>query len=146
VAVGLLGTAGSSIYAHRFLRRANALDVASIRMITAALVLVPVVLLTVGYDLGRVQTSGWVALLYGGLVGGFAAYLLSFYIVKRFGATASSLTTYVIPVVTAILGAVFLKEQLTPLVIGSMVVILIGVALLNSGPKPGARQLPGPDA
>ena len=114
-------------------------------MITAPFVLVPVVLLTVGYDLGKVQSSGWVALLYGGLIGGFAAYLLSFHIVKRFGATASSLTTYVIPVITAILGAVFLKEQLTPLVFGSMVVILIGVALLNSGPRPEAKRLPGPD-
>jgi drug/metabolite transporter (DMT)-like permease len=43
------------------------------------------------------------------------------------------------------LGVIFLNEKLTPLVIGSMVVIFMGVALLNSGPKPAAEAPPGLD-
>ena len=130
-AFGLVAGAGASIYAHRNLRSADGYDVASIRMFSACLFLIPIVLLTDGYDLSRVTWSGYLALIYGGLIGGFAAFLLSFYILKRFGATANSMTTYVSPVVSAVLGVLILGEHITPLILVSVVLILAGVWLLN---------------
>jgi drug/metabolite transporter (DMT)-like permease len=133
---GLALTAGSgtSIFAHRYLRSFSAYDVASIRMFSACLALFPLVALTIGYDFSRVTWSGYLALLYGGLIGGFSAFLLDFYVLKRFGATASSMTTYVIPVVTTALGVIFMDEHVTPLLLFSMVLVLTGVWLLNRRP------------
>jgi drug/metabolite transporter (DMT)-like permease len=123
--------ASTTIFAHRTLRTDDAFDVASIRMFSACLVLIPVVVFSVGYDFADVVWSGYLVLVYGGLVGGFAAFLLSFYILKRFGATANSMATYVIPVVSTLLGVLFLDERVTPTVLLSMVFILAGVWLLN---------------
>lgn len=133
--LALILGASTTIFAHRTLRTDDAVDVASIRMFSACLVVIPVVALSVGYDFDGVTWSGYAALVYGGLVGGFAAFLLSFYILKRFGATANSMATYVIPVVSTVLGALFLDERITPLVLLSTALILAGVWLLNRRPS-----------
>ncbi|MGD8597990.1 MAG: DMT family transporter [Anaerolineae bacterium] len=126
--------AWTTIFAHRTLRTADAFDVASIRMFSACLILIPVVVFSAGYDLSNVTWRGYLALAYGGLIGGFAAFLLSFYILKRFGATVNSMATYVIPMVSTLLGVLFLDELVTPWVLLSMVLILAGVWLLNRRP------------
>jgi drug/metabolite transporter (DMT)-like permease len=55
--------------------------------------------LFVGFDLQAFATQGYFALSYAALVGTFSGFMLSFYIIKRFGATASAMTAYVIPIV-----------------------------------------------
>ncbi len=135
ILAGMVCGAAGSVYAHRHLRGADSFDVASIRMFTAALALIPVTLLTVGYDLSRLQVSGVVALAYGAIVGAFAAFVLAFYTLKRFGAPGQSLSSYIIPVVTAVLGVVFLGEQVTGAMILSTGLIFLGIALLNYRPR-----------
>ena len=132
VGIGVLGSASAGIYARRTLRDENAWDVASIRMISAALALLPVTYLTVGYDLSRVNAAGYSALIYASLIGTFLGMWLSFYVIKRFGATVASQTSYVIPVVSTILGALVLEEVITPTMLVGMVIIFTGIALLNS--------------
>jgi drug/metabolite transporter (DMT)-like permease len=134
--LGLVVGALGSIFAHRYLRTARGFDVASIRMFSASLALIPVVAFSSGYDLSAVAWTGYVALVYGGLVGGFCAFLLSFYVLKRFGAPANAMAVYVVPVVTTILGVLFLDEQVTPSILVSMALVLAGVWLLNRRPSP----------
>lgn len=131
IGLGLISGAAAAIFARRHLRSSDNFDVASIRMFSACLVLIPVVLLTEGYDLSRVTWAGYVALIYGGLIGGFAAFLLSFYILKRFGATANSMSAYISPLVSAVLGVLLLGEHITPLILVSVALILAGVLMLN---------------
>ena len=57
--------------------------------------------------------------------------IVSFYIVKRFGATASAMTAYVIPVVASIGGYLLLDETITLGMVGGMVLIVMGIALIN---------------
>lgn len=143
VGVGVLASASGSVYARRFLRHANAWDVASIRMMAAALVMLPITGWTVGYDLSRVNWQGYAALGYAALVGTFLAMWLSFTIVKRFGATPASQTSYVMPVVSTLLGAALLGEQITHGMILGMGVIFAGLSLLNSrGPTGRGRRAP----
>jgi drug/metabolite transporter (DMT)-like permease len=104
-------------------------------MFSASLLLIPVTFFTVGYDFSQVQTSGIVALGYAGIVGAFFAFILALYILQRFGAPGLSLTAYVIPVVTTILGVIFLDENVTPTMLISMLIIFLGIALLNYQPK-----------
>ena len=129
--LGILASASGSVYARRFLRHGDGFDVASIRMFSAAVVMIAVTTLTVGFDLSRVDTRGVGALLYASVFGTFVGFLMSFYIVKRFGATASSQTSYVMPVSSTVLGALLLGEVVTSTMLGGMALIFTGLALLN---------------
>lgn len=130
-ALGITGSAAGSVYARRYLRYSDSWDVASIRMFTAAILLIPITYFTVGFDLSGVDRAGYAALGYAALVGTFAGMWLSFYIVKRFGATSASQTSYILPVVTITLGALVLDEQITTTMLVGMIVIFVGLTLLN---------------
>jgi drug/metabolite transporter (DMT)-like permease len=124
---------GSSmtVYARKYMRDLDYFDVGSVRMWTAALVTFPISLLLVGFDLNSVNYQGYLGLLYAALVGTFAAMLLAFYNIKRFGATASAMAANLIPIVAIIGGALFLGETITMGMIIGMIMILTGVAILN---------------
>jgi drug/metabolite transporter (DMT)-like permease len=131
VGAGTLASASGSIYARRFLRHEDGFDVASIRMFSAAVIVSLVTVATVGFDLSRVDGMGYGALLYAAVAGTFLGMLLSFFIVKRFGATPASQTSYVMPVSSTLLGALLLGEQVTLVMITGMLVIFSGLTLLN---------------
>jgi drug/metabolite transporter (DMT)-like permease len=57
------------------------------------------------------------------------AFALNYRLLATEGAVATSMVGYLIPVVSVLLGAVFLHEQLNPRVLAGMVVVLAGVAL-----------------
>ncbi len=124
------------IYARKNLRHYDSYDVGSIRIFTTALTMTPISLLTVGLDLSRVDGAGFLALLYSAVVGTFLGLLLSFYNVKRFGATPAMMTTYIIPIVAGIGGVIFLGEEITPTMLLGMLVIVGGIALLQEFRKP----------
>jgi drug/metabolite transporter (DMT)-like permease len=124
---------GSSmtIYARKYMRDLDAFDVASVRMFAASLAIMPVSALSVGFDLHAVDGQGYLALIYAAMVGTFAGFMLAFYNIQRFGATASAMTAYVIPVVTGIGGLLVLGERITPAMLVGMGVILSGIAIIN---------------
>ena len=124
------------IYARKNLRHYDSYDVGSIRIFTTALTMTPISLLTVGLDLSRVDGAGALALVYSAVVGTFLGLLLSFYNVKRFGATPAMMTTYIIPIVAGIGGVIFLGEVITTTMIIGMIVIVGGIALLQEYRKP----------
>jgi drug/metabolite transporter (DMT)-like permease len=134
----------STIYARRYMRDLDTFDVASVRMWVAALAIMPLSLLLVGFDLSRVTSQGYAALLYAALIGTFTGMMLAFYNIQRFGATASSVTAYVIPIVAMIGGVLFLGETVTGGMIVGMVFIVAGVALINQRPRRVAQQASTP--
>lgn len=126
----------STIFARRALRGMDNFDVASIRMFTATLAVLPLALLLHGLDFSAVDGNGIFALGYATLSGTFGGSLISFYVVKRFGATASAMPTYVIPIVASITGVFLLGEQYTGGMLLAMAFIIAGLLLINrsSGP------------
>jgi drug/metabolite transporter (DMT)-like permease len=106
-------------------------DVASVRMFTAATAVMPLSALSVGIDLQQVDSQGFLALAYAALVGTFLAMGLSFYIVQRFGATASAMALYVIPIVSGVGGVLILDERITAGMAAGMGFIAVGIALIN---------------
>jgi len=120
-----------TIYARKYMRDLDAFDVGSVRMWTAAVVMIPISLLVVGVDLSNVNKQGYMALLYAALIGTFAGMLLAFYNIKRFGATASAMTANLIPIVAIIGGAFLLGETITAGMFAAMVLILSGMVVLN---------------
>lgn len=131
VLLAMLSASAATIYARKFMRGYDSFDVASVRMFTAALAIMPLSILLVGIDLSGVNAQGYFALVYAALVGTFLGMMLSFYIIKRFGATASAMPAYVIPVVSGLLGALLLGEQITAGMVVGMGLIAVGIALIN---------------
>jgi len=136
VLLGLLCSSGMTIFARKFMLSFDAFDVASVRMFVATLAVVPLSALLVGIDMRGVNGQGYFALGYAALVGNFAGMLLSFYNVKRFGATAAAMPLYVIPVVGGLGGALFLGEQITAGMTTGMGLIAAGIALINQRARP----------
>jgi drug/metabolite transporter (DMT)-like permease len=60
------------------------------------------------------------------------AYLLFFRIIERWGATRTTLVTYVIPLVAIALGFVILGERLRLLELVGAALIIAGVVLVNA--------------
>ena len=87
---------------------------------------------------------GWVGLVWLGALGTGVAYLLFFRLIERWGATRTTLVTYVIPLVAIALGFVVLGERLRPLELMGAVLIIGGVVLVNAsvGQRPLWRREP----
>lgn len=132
---GMLCDSAATVYARKYMRDFNAFDVASIRIFVAALAVIPLSLLFVGLDLHAVNRQGYFALTYAAFVGTFSGLMLAFYIVKRFGATATAMTAYVIPLVAGIGGVLVLGEEITAVMLVGMVLIILGIAVINQRVK-----------
>ncbi len=126
----LLGNS-AAIYIRKYLRGYRSYDVASIRMFVAALIVMPLSLIFVGFDLSTVTPTGYAALFYAAVMGTFGGLLLSVYNIKRFGATAGAMAAYIIPMVSVILGAILLGERITAVMLIGMVLIIGGVVIIN---------------
>jgi len=135
VFISMLSSSSTTIFARKNLQGYDALDVASIRMWIAGLVVMPLSLLMVGFDLSGVNQQGWMVFGWATLIGTVLAQMLSFYIIQRFGATSSAMTSYIMPVVVSIGGALLLNEEITWGMGGAMVLILVGILLINQRRK-----------
>ncbi len=131
VLVAMISGSAMTIYARKYMRHFDSMEVAGVRMFTAAVFIMPLSLLFVGFNLQNVDGQGYFALIYASLVGTFGGFILAFYNIKRFGATASAMTLYVVPVVAAIGGVFILGETITIGMLAGAALIVLGVALLN---------------
>ncbi len=131
VTVAMIFSSVMVIYARKYLRGYDSYDVGSIRIFTTAMVVMPFSLITAGFDLSAVNEAGVFVMIYSAVVGTFLGILLSFYNIKRFGATPAIMTTYVIPIVAGIGGVLVLGEEITLTMIFGMGVIVSGIALLQ---------------
>lgn len=138
VSVAVACSATMTIYARKYLSEYNPFDVASVRMITAGMIVMPLSLFTVGFDISAVTGEGYVALLYATIIGTFFAFILSFYNIKRFGATPAIMVSYVTPIVASIGGVIILKEEFTTTMLVSMFVIISGIAMIQES---GVRKV-----
>ena len=76
--------------------------------------------------------AAWFAVTWLGALGSGIGYVLFFYLVRSWGATRTSLVTYVMPIVGITLGVVILGEQLHLAEVLGSVLIVGGVILANS--------------
>lgn len=74
----------------------------------------------------------WASVTWLGMLGSGLAYLLFFRLVRAWGATRTTMVTYVIPIVGITLGVVILGERLHPPEILGALLVLGGLVLTNS--------------
>lgn len=142
VSIGMIFSSLMIIYARKYLQGYDAYDVASIRIFSAGIVMMPFSLLTVGFDMSAVNEVGFFGLFYTAIVGTFMGLMLSFYNIKRFGATPAVMATYVVPIVAGIGGVLVLGEEITTTMLVGMVIIVSGIALLQEYQKKQRRLRP----
>jgi drug/metabolite transporter (DMT)-like permease len=84
------------------------------------------------------SAAGWVGVIWLGALGTGVAYLLFYRLIARWGATRTTLVTYLIPVVAIVMGFVFLGERLRLVELIGAALIIGGVILVNAkgGQKP----------
>ncbi|MGH4021736.1 MAG: DMT family transporter [Pseudonocardiaceae bacterium] len=67
-----------------------------------------------------------------GVLGTGVAYVINYTLITTEGPTAASVVTYLVPAVSVALGATFLSEPTGPNLLGGAVLILLGVALVQT--------------
>jgi drug/metabolite transporter (DMT)-like permease len=131
------------VYTRRSLCHFDSFDISLVRLPVALVVVAPLALLLEGFDLSAATPVGYAVALYAALAGTLGGLLLSFAVTRRFGATAVSLTAYVIPVVAAVGGVALLGEQVTSAMVVGLGLIAAGVAVINRpAPVPVELDLP----
>lgn len=101
--------AASSAYARRYLRGEAAVTVSFGQLLLANII---VVVFAFALEGKEGQTMTWTtlgALLWLGLLGSCAAYVLYFFIIQQWGATRATLVTYLIPIVGVTAGVLLLN-------------------------------------
>ncbi|MBI3751139.1 MAG: DMT family transporter [Chloroflexi bacterium] len=96
---------------------------------------------TAGESLVPGVPNAIVAVVWLGLLGSGFAYLANFRLLARIGATRTSLVAYLLPVVGIVSGALMFGERVDERLIAGTILILAGVALVNS--HRGQRRLFG---
>ena len=131
------------IYARTFLKDANTFQITSVRVLTAGLITLPIAWFVSGIDFSEVTRVGIISLFYSSIISSFLGFILSLYIVTRFGVATSIMTNYIVPVVAAIGGVIILNEQVTVGMLGGMTIIIAGVYLINQRQPPPMRMSGG---
>lgn len=132
--VGVLTNSIGLVYSRKYLQNEDPFSVTSIRIFTGAIVICTITFFTAGYDLSMVRWSGWLALLYAGIIGTFLAFLCYLMAVQRFGAAAASQSEYFVPMIAASFGVALLGEVFTLTMLAGMALIFLGLAVFNRKP------------
>jgi drug/metabolite transporter (DMT)-like permease len=131
---GALGSAAGIVYARRQLQEIHPVVVTAGQMGIGLIMTLPLTLFFPKWDLSTITWRGWFAILYTAMIGSYAGFLLLFYMVRRYGATVSVLPAYLMPPISATIGALFLGEVITPSLIVGAGLIFIGLFLASQSP------------
>ncbi len=97
--------------------------------IWASIILLPLTLIFEQPWNSTLNTLSIISVVYLGLVSTGLAWLLRFSILKKNGLIFQSQVSFLIPIFGIILGYIFLKELITPKIIVSVVLVLVGIYL-----------------
>lgn len=134
--LALLGSSLSyaigNVYAKRNVRGLRPM-IPALFQVGFAFVIVAVLALLVEQPIGRIAppAEAWFAIVWLGILGSGFAYLCYFRLLRDWGATRVSLVAYTLPVVGIVMGT-FIGEAITPPRIAGTILIIAGVALVNS--------------
>ncbi len=108
--------------------------VPAVFQVTFALIIVAVlaIVLEHPWETATPDLAGWFSVIWLGVFGSGLAYVLYFRLLGRWGATRTSLVAYLLPVYGIVLGFLVLQEPIDATLILGTVLIIAGVALVNS--------------
>ena len=113
VMLSLLTEVGNTMFVRLKMKDTDPVEVTVIRLIVAAVFLSIVTNFVSDVTFEGVTQAGVFSLAYAALIGALAGQFMAFFIQRKYGATAFSLTSFMIPVVATLFGALLLGEILT---------------------------------
>jgi len=120
----------ATIYVRKNMVQCKPFEVTSLRLLFAALFVIPLALILEPFDLSRVGMVGWgVYLLASSIL--FFGFFLGFFVIQRFGVTVAAMVDYIPPIVASLGGAWLLGEKVTTGMVMGMLLILSGVVIIN---------------
>ena len=123
-----------SAYARRHLQGIRPVVLATGQLLVADAAVFLVALLVDDFGAQSFPPATILALLWLGLMGSCLAYILYFYVLQEWGATRTTLVTYLIPVVGVTAGVLFLGEALDWRLLAGGALILGGIGAVNLRP------------
>lgn len=137
--------AASSAYARRYFHGQKPVLVAAGQLLVAGILVVIPALLLEDQSQQSFPLPTAISLLWLGLLGSCAAYILYFFVLENWGATRATLVTYLIPIVGVTAGVLVLGETVgwSMVVGGAMILGGVGVVNLWRRGRPVAVQAPG---
>ena len=105
--------AAGNVYTRRYLASLPPLSTAWLQITFGALWAVPAVVLLDGWQVGEVTPVAVLALVELGVVSSAVCYILFFWFIRAWGSTATSMNTYLQPIVGVLLGVLVLHERPT---------------------------------
>ncbi|MFT3876515.1 MAG: DMT family transporter [Propioniciclava sp.] len=117
----------ANVYVRVFVSHVDPMVVAFLQMSFGALWMIPVTTLTGSWVIDAVGPISVVALLELGILGSGFAYVLFFFFIRTWGSTATSLNTYLQPVVGVLLGVAVLGERMSSASWVALGVIVLGI-------------------
>lgn len=138
---GVLGYAVGTVFARQYLQDADPAVTAAGQTLIGATIMAPVALAADRpFDLAiSAKTSlAWATLA---TLSSAVAYLLFFWLIRRITATQASMVSYLIPITAVFLGALVLDERLGTTSFAGLGLIILGVWVVNGGPRWLAERL-----
>jgi drug/metabolite transporter (DMT)-like permease len=124
--------AGGAVYARRNVRGLRPM-IPALFQVGFAFVITALLAVVLEHPFATVvRPDAIFAVLWLGVLGSGLAYLAFFRLLVRWGATRTTLVAYVLPVVGIVLGVLVLHEQVDARILVGTVLIVGGVALVNS--------------
>jgi len=122
----------AAIFARRVTYGVEPAALAFGQSIFANLVLWPTAFLFEGSIKLPVQTMTWVSILWLGIMATAIGTFFFYSLINTVGATRTTLTTYIFPLVGVLLGVLILNEALSWRLLAGGALIIAGVAIVNS--------------
>ena len=134
----------SVVVIRRYLRRVEPMTTAGVSLIVGGIVIIAVTLANGDLpDPGALSTDAILAVVTLGLLNTVVAYFLFYHLIDAWGATRTTLVTYVMPPVGVTLGALFLDEVVDWKIVVGAALILGAIVLVNwRGRKRPALPMP----
>ena len=133
--LALIGAAASyalgGVYARRNVQGLRPM-IPALFQVTFALVMtaIPALLLERPWE-GELTTDAIVAVIWLGLLGSGAAYLIFFRLLRSWGATRTSLVAYLLPIWGIVLGGLVLSEPIDARLLAGTALVIAGIGLVN---------------
>lgn len=139
---GLLSETVNTIMVRKRMTEMDPKPVTAVRLIVGAICLITLSSILGEFTFEGVTGVGVFSLLYAALIGALGGQFMAFYVQRRFGATAFSLVSFVVPVVATSVGVLLLDEIVTRGMLIGVVLIVVGIYLINRRQIRSSAPLP----
>ena len=134
--IGILFGLGAAVFyatvilLNKFIKNVEGIHRTFLQFLSAIVVLIPYILLTSGFTLGKLDSTGWIFLLIVGLVHTGVTYCIYFSSLKELPGQKAAILSYIDPLVAVLISVTILGETITIWqIIGG--VLILGFTLLN---------------